>query len=494
MYGKKLTDTEVAQRMVELRNLRTLHAVSRKRERYKDVRIQELETTVAGQQTVIATLQIQLAELQTMVFGRKKRPPTGGTPVGPDTGLSVPEKLPRSKASYRRPIPPASSVTAEEILPLPAVCACGGSFAPDAVTAHERFVEDIPLPELTPGYRAQLVTKYRITKGICIQCGKATTGGNTNLGGAQVTLGPNVRLLVAHLMTVGGMSYQQVANLLLTLYGLAISKGEMAGILARKHLAWFPAYTQLGADIRAAPVVHADETPWKIQAEGGGYAWVLADASSPRVWYDLATSRGAPHAQSLFGQGTDQPFAGVRISDDYGAYRNPELPGRQQLCWAHLYRSIRDLRHNKELPQKQAPYVTRWYASFAGIYQDLRQCLGEPYDASLREQQAAELWQRVQHLAQAPAPKAGEPDKLTRLKAQLLRAGQDRLFVCLPKNTPCDNNRAERDLRQLVLKRKRSFGSQTEKGAKAFATILSVCTTTWRTNPGGYFRALALLG
>ena len=79
-YGKKLTDAEVAARMVELRNLRKLHAASRRREQAKDVRIAELEATVVAQQATIATLQIQMAELQTMVFGKRKRPPTGTPP------------------------------------------------------------------------------------------------------------------------------------------------------------------------------------------------------------------------------------------------------------------------------------------------------------------------------------------------------------------------------------------------------------------------------
>lgn len=135
-----------------------------------------------------------------------------------------------------------------------------------------------------------------------------------------------------------------------------------------------------------------------------------------------------------------------------------------------------------------------WYENFAAIYQSLRLYLTEPYDEVVREEQAKELWRQVRALAKQPAPKNGEPDKLRKLKAQLLRAGQDKLFVCLPKNTPCDNNRAERDLRQLVLKRKRSFGSKSEKGAQALATILSLCTTAWRSNPTGYFRALAALG
>ncbi len=408
-----------------------------------------------------------------------------GTPIGPSA------KQPRSPDSYRRPLPPASAVTSAVVLSLPVACICGGGFDPGSRTTYVRYQEDIPLPELTPNYQAHLVTKYVIERGRCLACGKAA--GKKDLGGQAVTLGPNVRLLVAHLASVLGMSYTQITNLLFALYGLAVSGGEIAAMLQRKHQEWLPVYNQLKTDIRAAPIVHADETPWPIQQEGGGYAWVLADASSPKVCFALEQSRGAVHAQTLFGQNTNQPFAGVRVSDDYGPYRNPALPGVQQLCWAHLFRTIRDLHYNVNLPEEQLPYVHQWYETLAAIYQNLRQYLAEPYDEVVREQQTAELWERVQALANSKPSRHGEPDKLTRLKAQLLRAGKDRLFVCLAKDTPCDNNRAERDLRQVVLKRKRSLGSKSEKGAKALATVLSLCTTTWRTAPQGYFKRLALL-
>lgn len=273
-------------------------------------------------------------------------------------------------------------------------------------------------------------------------------------------------------------------------------------MLRKQHIAWLPQYNQLKSDIRAAPVVHADETPWPIQdLQGAGYAWNMSDASSPKVCFVLEQSRGAIHAKALFGEGipsidtTTHPFAGVRISDDYAAYRSESLPGQQQLCWAHLYRTIRDLRYNANLPEEQLPYVSEWYTGFAGIYQNLRTHLKEPYDAVVRTAQSDDLWQQIQHLARQLAPqKTGEPDKLTKLKAQLQRAGQDRLFVCLAKDTPCDNNRAERDLRQLVLKRRRSLGSKTQRGATALATVLSLCTTTWRSNPSNYFASLASLG
>lgn len=187
---------------------------------------------------------IQIAELQTMVFGKKKWPPTGGTPAEiPESFVTL--KQPRSKGSYRRPLPPASAVTKEVAVPLPATCSCGGVFDPDTVAIHERFEEDIPLPELTPDYQSRLVTKYAISRGKCLKCGKATTGSKTDLGGAQVTLGSNVRLLVCHLIGVVGLSYAQTAGLLLALYGLRVTDGEIANMLRSSTLLGSPNTTSL---------------------------------------------------------------------------------------------------------------------------------------------------------------------------------------------------------------------------------------------------------
>lgn len=289
-------------------------------------------------------------------------------------------------------------------------------------------------------------------------------------------------------MSRAGLSYSQVSGLLAGLYDLAVSDGEVANILQRRHETWLPAYNRLLDSIRAAPVKHYDETPWHIQSEdNNGYAWCMSDASSPDVCYVLSSSRGARQARALHGSS-----AGLRVTDGYAVYL--ALPGAHQLCWVHLFRKGRDLAGNTEVPAGQQPYVRDWYDRFAKLYADLRSALAEPYDSGRRDEQAAELWQRTAVLAhELPTPE-GEPAKLTRLKAELIRAGKDRLFVCLSTDAPCDNNRAERDLRQLVCKRKRSFGSKTQKGANALATVLSICTTTWRRcagKPAGYYKALA---
>lgn len=481
--GRKLSQQEIEHRLQEGRNYK--HLYTELKLRFDDLSHdhKQCPKLLADLQAILATQSIRIAELEAMVFGKKKRPPSGR--LAPLLSPLVIEH--RDADSYRRPTPPPAAITETVSVPLPKHCACGGSFDQASVTTHDRYQEDIPLPELTADYQPHLVTKFAVQRAVCNGCGHATA--EQQLGGQPVTLGTNVRLLVTHLVAVVGMSYNQVTHLLRVLYNLTVSGGEVATILHKQHEAWLPAYNQLKDDIRAAPVDHVDETPWPIQdLQGQGYAWCLSDAGSTDVCFSLADSRGVGHAKNLFGN----HFSGVRVSDDYCAYRN--LPGQQQLCWVHLYRTIRDLVYNEELPKLQRPYLSRWYAGFAGIYQDLRQYLAEPYDKATRKNQAVALWRQVQVLASQPSPKSGEPRKLTRLKAQLLRAGKDRLFVCLPKNTPCDNNRAERDLRQLVLKRKRSFGSKTRRGAQALATVLSICTTTWRRNPTGYFGALAAVG
>ena len=199
-------------------------------------RVTELENVVLAQQKQLETQAIQIAELQTMVFGKKKKPLSG---VAVPVLSPVVAKVPRSKASYRRSIPPATVITAEVVVPLPGHCACCGSFDPARTTMYTRYEEDIPLPELTPSYQAHLVTRYWIERGICRACGKATS--SKDLGGQTVQLGPNVHLLMTHLVASVGMSYSQVANLILSLYGLVVSDGEIANSVQSQHQTWVAA-------------------------------------------------------------------------------------------------------------------------------------------------------------------------------------------------------------------------------------------------------------
>lgn len=149
MGRKHLSEAEITRRLVRLRNLERLHAHAQQHIVELKAENKELRTVVASQDDRLNTQAMQIAELQAMVFGKKKKPPAGTVvPVLSDT-----TPVSRSKASYRRPIPPASAVTSEVAAPLPETCACGGSFDPGSITIHDRYQEYVPLPELTPAYQ-----------------------------------------------------------------------------------------------------------------------------------------------------------------------------------------------------------------------------------------------------------------------------------------------------------------------------------------------------
>jgi transposase len=481
--GKRLTESEIKQRLIEGANYKRLYfglkAKYAKVTGELKVENKRLKARVVELEEQVETQSIQIAELQAYVFGKKSK--------GHSVSQSKPPAIPTIRAitSYKRQLPSADEITSTKHHALPERCACGGTFR--KVSIRDHYEEDIPLPELTLHYQSKLVTRHIVEYGRCSKCGRRASAAPTNLvTSCPVTLGPNIRLWVAHTSAVLGLSYYQIAHLADVQYGLKLSDGEIANILASQHSKWLAVCESIKTGIRASPAKHYDETPWKIQSEKTGHAWVMSDAKSSDTVFELATGRGSGHIKKLH-QGSNPQS--VYITDDYAAYRN--LSGKQQLCWAHLYRASRDLANNSNLPKLKQKWVKEWHRQFSEIYEGLRTELLQPYELADRAEAANELWSRVYQLANQTHKATKDPDKLRRLKEQLKRAGKDKLFACLIYDTPCDNNRAERDLRPLVLKRKRSFGSKTLKGAKAMSTVLSVCTTMWRRHSEGYFGALA---
>lgn len=65
------------------------------------------------------------------------------------------------------------------------------------------------------------------------------------------------------------------------------------------------------------------------------------------------------------------------------------------------------------------------------------------------------------------AAREGDPAKLVQLKAAFLGNRTKYLLCVREPDVPMTNNKAERALRPLVIKRKLSFGSKTHRGAQA---------------------------
>lgn len=123
----------------------------------------------------------------------------------------------------------------------------------------------------------------------------------------------------------------------------------------------------------------------------------------------------------------------------------------------------------------------------AALYTAIRHYRDEQFDEARRREQAGDLLSQVTQLC---APHGLDPKKLADLKAGILEY-QDCLFLCLTVDgIPADNNKAERALRKLVIKRKKSFGVKTMKGARTMEVLLSVCQSLYNRDKDGFLPAL----
>jgi len=476
--SSSLSQTEIKRRLVRLSNLENLHVQQKERNLKLETENRELRNTVLKLEQIVEKQANRIEELEIMIFGRKKDKDNPGSKDKLDASNDQTrnsEKKPLSPP--RRPNPKEPEVTHEPVpLTVSACKHCGGRLAEFENVI--RFIEDIDITALI-NKALKKVTKLTIERGKCTKCGKWTSA--QDLRGQTCMLGSNVKLVIPYLITVLDQTYEQVQTTLQDFFGLTVSDAEITRILARKGVEWRPKYNRIDAIIRGQPGNHCDETTWNIQAFAKHcFAWIKTGTVTNHVLFKLALSRGAHHAKQFIGR-----YSGVIISDGYSPYR--KLAKKHQLCWAHLIRKARDLAGLKSLAKEKHDYCVGWYARLMMIYQKMEKYRAQPFDQQTGNQQAGQLTGQIRKLCQ---PHLLDPHKLTNLKKHMLDY-QSSLFTCLTVDgIPSDNNKAERNLRPLVIKRKKSFGSKTEQGAKHLEVILSVIWSTWRTNRNNFWKTL----
>jgi len=448
----------------EVDRLRTANSYLRRENQELRQEIKELKATAAQQAQTIETLKLQLEELQRIVFGKNKKPkdPTGNQPPTASVG-----GLPRPKDSFRRPVPQEGEVT--DIKDYPIVCCpdCQGSLS--NIRSVIRYQEDIVLPAV------KTVTKQNIRIGFCPLCHKSCQA--IPVSSQLAVLGPNIKQAVLYWTYVSRMSFQQITDLARDFYRLSISDGEIASILSRSSDKLALSYEQLKQRVRGSPSLHFDETGYKEQG-GEKFAWVMAPSHSEEAVFMVGRNRGRPNAEELMGG-----FKGVRITDCYGAYDN--LPGQHQACWAHPLRQARDLAAIDDLPQDKRLLCQEFYHQVKETYTQVRNIVASPFEPLKRTKDYEDLRRQLAILAKLPSQPA--PKKLLDLKERFKNYTHEFLTCILYPDVPADNNKAERKLRHLVLKRKVSFGTKSKKGSQTFSINASVLLSWWWADRGNWF-------
>lgn len=242
---------------------------------------------------------------------------------------------------------------------------------------------------------------------------------------------------------------------------LGVGSGSLHGALHQLAELLGPACEQLVQDYRRVPVKHADETGWRTNGDNG-YAWLFC--SEKISLFRFRQTRSGQIARAVLGE---EALRGVLVVDRYGGYNG--APCALQYCYAHLLRAVQDLA--KEFPNDVE--VTVFVSLLAPLLAQAMQLRGLGLPPAEFRARASELKERIIDWNWNAASHPGAQQI-----QNIFRENPDRLYHWADDpQVPADNNRAERELRPLVIARKISFGSQSENGARTREVLMSVLHT-----------------
>jgi transposase len=330
---------------------------------------------------------------------------------------------------------------------LPKQCSCGNcDFTGNRLKPYYTH-QVIELPKIQMD-----VTHYMLQQGKCSRCGQTVKATLPNE--FQSGFGPRFSALIAELSGTEGMSRQAVQRFCNSVLDVPISVGGIQKVLDRTSEAIKPIYELIGRIARTSGVNGIDETSW---FENGKLKWLWTMVNKSVCFFLVHPNRSQKAFEALI-----EDWNGILISDDYGVYKN--WINHRQLCLAHLIRRAKALSERKNEP------VQRFGQQLASELKLLCRFAHAPPS----QKQWTDFYSRLMLLLLLFEGADDDAGKL----ARRVSAELDSLwrFLDEPGVEPT-NNAAERALRFGVLWRKRSYGTQSEKGNRWVERILSVRQT-----------------
>jgi transposase len=312
--------------------------------------------------------------------------------------------------------------------------------------------DHIELPPIRP-----VVTRIHRHRGTCPHCRRGFSAAPPPGMPPGSPFGPDLAALIVHLHVTQAIGFERLARLLEEVFGLRISEGAIANLLARAQTPLAASAATIAAEVRTSKVVASDETSARVKGKNW-WQWVLL--SSTAVHHLIADSRGAAVPSDFLGDAKPE----VWVADRYAAQAGHGA--QRQLCLAHLLRDA------------QFAIDTGDTGFAPGFHKLLQRAVGigrrqtELKDSTLL-QYRADLDRRLDRLlAATPTTEAG------RKLAQAIRKCRGDLFVFVTRrDVPATNNDCERALRPSVIFRKVTGGFRSEWGAHTYAAAASVIAT-----------------
>lgn len=324
---------------------------------------------------------------------------------------------------------------------------------PRTDSVYTRLIQDLPDFEVI----RYLVKQYEIENQWCKHCKKMRRAEvKEALPGCHY--GINVLLYIMMEKYGSKSSLSAIQFSLNKLFGLSLTEGAIAQMLQKASHYLGTKYDRILTAIRLAKVKHCDETGWRIE---GINHWVWGLFTKQYAYYCVDQSRGKGVIAELLNGSTDDH---VLIHDDYGAYQ--KLAAYHQSCWAHLLRESRRLSEDENASKE----IQKLNHKLKTVFAELSGIIKKPFNQTKR-QKAYEKYESIfQKIIQAQYRK----NDTIKIQKRISNQENNLITALLHEDVELTNNRAERELRPLVITRKVSFGSQSPAGAKAHMVNMSV--------------------
>src|SRR4051794_22164185 len=270
-------------------------------------------------------------------------------------------------------------------------------------------------------------------------------------------VGPSLAVFIAALGLRHHQSRRRIGEFLIAWFGVSLSVGTIDRCLREGGVACEPIVEDLLDEVRAAGVIHADETPWH-QGILGRWLWVVLTATTA-VFH--IGSRRHEEIRDLLGDA----LLGWLVTDGYGAYRDYE---RRQRCLAHL------IRKGVALAGGLNPDGIRFGEWLVRELRNLIKAVAEDRSHTILNPIQARLKRACK------LQRDHDTEKIRQLAREILNDWAAIVAFVGNHALPPTNNEAERALRIAVIARRLSFGTRTEEGSAAYAATLSVVETCRR--------------
>lgn len=247
----------------------------------------------------------------------------------------------------------------------------------------------------------------------------------------------------------------EVFSVPMSLGGLSNCEAQLTNILEQPH-------NEAAEHTREQDIGHADETSWPRGNRQKGWLWAFGCKTA--AFFIVHANRNQQAARKLIGR-----FAGKLITDRYNAYNFYKLI--RQICWAHLKRDFKAISEANGAIGKIGDELHCLAKKILKLRKRVR-------DGTLQwetfQRRMPKLQKRVESLLKKGAHFDG---KLGGKCREILKHKKYLWTFARDRRMEPTNNFAERIVRQGVLWRKSSFGTQSERGARYVERVLTVCAT-----------------